>query len=47
VYTDVAVFDVTPEGFVVREMVDGLSFEELQRLARVTLGHLPLAQSAA
>jgi 3-oxoadipate CoA-transferase beta subunit len=47
VYTDVAVFDVTPDGFVVREMVDGLSFEELQRLARVPLGHLPLAQSAA
>jgi 3-oxoadipate CoA-transferase beta subunit len=47
VYTDVAVFDITPEGFVVREMIDGLSFEELQRLAKVPLGHLPLAQSAA
>lgn len=29
VYTDLAVFDVTPQGFVVREIVDGLSFEEL------------------
>jgi 3-oxoadipate CoA-transferase beta subunit len=46
VYTDLAVFDVTPEGFVVREMVDGLSFEELQRLAQVPLGR-PRTQSAA
>jgi 3-oxoadipate CoA-transferase, beta subunit len=46
VYTDLAVFDVTPEGFVVREMVDGLSFEELQRLAQVPLGR-PCAQNAA
>jgi 3-oxoadipate CoA-transferase, beta subunit len=47
VYTDVAVFDITPEGFVVREMVDGLSFEELQRLVGAPLGRLPLAQNAA
>ena len=36
-YTDHAVFDVTPEGFVVREIVEGLSFEELQQLAKVPL----------
>ncbi|TWF77166.1 3-oxoadipate CoA-transferase beta subunit [Pseudonocardia hierapolitana] len=30
VYTDLAVLDVTPEGFVVREMVPGLSRDELQ-----------------
>lgn len=30
VYTDLAVVDVTPAGFVVREVLDGLSREELQ-----------------
>ncbi len=30
VYTDLAVVDVTPDGFVVREILDGLSREELQ-----------------
>jgi 3-oxoadipate CoA-transferase beta subunit len=30
VYTDLAVIDVTPRGFVVIDMVPGLSFEELQ-----------------
>jgi 3-oxoadipate CoA-transferase beta subunit len=30
VYTDLAVVDVTAEGFVVREILDGLSREELQ-----------------
>jgi 3-oxoacid CoA-transferase B subunit len=30
VYTDLAVLDVTPEGFLVREMVAGLTPEELQ-----------------
>jgi 3-oxoadipate CoA-transferase beta subunit len=30
VYTDLAVLDVTPRGFVVRDMVDGLDFETLQ-----------------
>lgn len=29
VYTDLAVVDVTPDGFVVREMVDGIGREEL------------------
>lgn len=31
IYTDLAVLDVTDRGLVVREMVDGLSFDELQR----------------
>ncbi|HUL64704.1 MAG TPA: CoA transferase subunit B [Burkholderiaceae bacterium] len=31
IYTDLAVLDVTERGLVVREMVEGLSFEELQR----------------
>lgn len=30
VYTNLAVLDVTPRGFVVRDMIDGLSFEELR-----------------
>jgi 3-oxoadipate CoA-transferase beta subunit len=30
VYTDLAVIDVTPEGFVVRERIEDLPFEELQ-----------------
>jgi acyl CoA:acetate/3-ketoacid CoA transferase beta subunit len=29
IYTDLAVVDVTPAGFVVREMVDGLSADDL------------------
>ncbi len=37
VYTDLAVFDVTPDGFTVREIVDGLSFEELQQHVPVDL----------
>ncbi len=31
IYTDLAVIDVTDRGLVVREIVDGLSFDELQR----------------
>lgn len=30
IYTDLAVVDIAADGFVVREMVDGLSFDELQ-----------------
>jgi len=30
IYTDLAVIDVTPEGLLVRDMIDGLTFEELQ-----------------
>ena len=37
IYTDLAVVDVTPAGLRVVEMVDGLEFEELQRLTRVPL----------
>jgi 3-oxoadipate CoA-transferase beta subunit len=31
IYTNLAVIDVTPDGFVVRHMADGLSFDELQK----------------
>jgi 3-oxoadipate CoA-transferase beta subunit len=42
VYTDHGVFDVTPSGFVVREIIKGLSFDELQKLAQVPLTFEPL-----
>ena len=37
IYTELAVIDVTSEGLKVIEIVDGLAFEELQRLTRVPL----------
>ena len=37
IYTDLAVIDVTPQGLKVVEIVDGLSFEELQALSGVPL----------
>jgi 3-oxoadipate CoA-transferase beta subunit len=37
IYTDLAVIDVTPGGLAVREMVEGLAFEELVRLTGVPL----------
>ena len=37
IYTDLAVIDVVPEGLRVRELVEGLSFEELQRVTGTPL----------
>jgi 3-oxoadipate CoA-transferase beta subunit len=37
IYTDLAVIDVTPAGLVVREMVGGLDFDELQALTGAPL----------
>jgi 3-oxoadipate CoA-transferase, beta subunit len=37
IYTDLAVIDVVPEGLRVREMVEGLSFAELQRATAARL----------
>ena len=37
VYTDLAVIDVTGAGLVVREIVDGVSFEELQQVTAAPL----------
>jgi 3-oxoadipate CoA-transferase beta subunit len=42
IYTDLAVIDVTPAGLRVVEFVDGLPFDELQRVTGV-----PLAPPAA
>jgi 3-oxoadipate CoA-transferase beta subunit len=47
VYTDLAVFDLTPQGFVVREIVGDLSFDELQNLVKVPLAQRSRAQCAA
>jgi 3-oxoadipate CoA-transferase beta subunit len=43
VYTDLAVIDVKADGLHVVETVDGLSFEELQRLTGVPLRRLATA----
>jgi 3-oxoadipate CoA-transferase beta subunit len=37
IYTDLAVIDVTPAGLKVIEIIEGLKFEELERLTRVPL----------
>jgi 3-oxoadipate CoA-transferase beta subunit len=37
IYTDLAVIDVTADGLVVREMIDGLTFDELQTISGVPL----------
>jgi 3-oxoadipate CoA-transferase beta subunit len=37
IYTDLAVIDITDDGLVVREMVDGLRFAQLQELTVVPL----------
>ena len=37
IFTDLAVIDVTPQGLALVEMVDGLDFNELQRLTGVPL----------
>ncbi len=41
VYTDLAVVDVTPEGFVVREVLDGMSQAELQAKSGAKLAFAP------
>jgi 3-oxoadipate CoA-transferase beta subunit len=43
IYTDLAVLDVKPDGLHVVEAVEGLSFEELQRLTGVPLKKLASA----
>jgi len=37
IYTNLAVIDVTPEGLIVREIIEGLSFEELQQKTEAPL----------
>ena len=41
IYTDLAVVDVTEAGFVVREILDGLSRDELQARSGATLAFAP------
>jgi 3-oxoadipate CoA-transferase beta subunit len=47
IYSDLAVIDVTADGLVVREIVDGLTFEELQKLSGVPMLHRPLVADTA
>jgi 3-oxoadipate CoA-transferase beta subunit len=37
VYTNLAVLDVTPEGFAVRDTVEGLTLEALQKMTDAPL----------
>ncbi len=37
IFTDLAVIDVTPQGFAVREIIDGLSFDDLQDMTGAPL----------
>jgi 3-oxoadipate CoA-transferase beta subunit len=46
IYTDLAVIDVTPQGLVALEVVDGLSFDELVRLTGVPLRQGKVAVAA-
>lgn len=41
VYTDLGIIDVTPEGFTVRAMIDGLTMEELQARTEAPLKASP------
>ena len=46
IYTDLAVIDITANGPVVREIFNGISFDELQRITPVTLTYDAVAESA-
>lgn len=46
IYTDVAVFDVGPDGASVVEMVDGLTIDELRKLTGVPLAYAAETQPA-
>jgi 3-oxoadipate CoA-transferase beta subunit len=41
IVTDLAVIDITPDGFVVREIVEGIAHEELQARTGAPLGFAP------
>jgi len=46
IYTDLAVIDVAPDGLRVVEIVDGLRFDELQRMTGVALSPPPSSRTA-
>jgi 3-oxoadipate CoA-transferase beta subunit len=46
IYTDLAVIDVQPDGLHVVDVVEGLSFEELQRLSGVPLKRAAASKAA-
>jgi 3-oxoadipate CoA-transferase beta subunit len=37
IYTNLAVLDITPDGFTVREMVEGLTLDALQKVTNAPL----------
>ncbi len=37
IYTDLAVMDVTPQGLIVRDIAEGMSLQELEKLTGVAL----------
>jgi 3-oxoadipate CoA-transferase beta subunit len=41
IYTDLAVVDVTPDGFLVREILDGITRDELQARSGARLAFAP------
>ena len=45
IYTDLAVIDVTRDGLVVVDIVDGLPFADLERLTGVALARTPESKS--
>jgi 3-oxoadipate CoA-transferase beta subunit len=47
VYTDLATLDITPHGVVARDLVDGLAFDELERLTGIALLHDDASRRAA
>jgi len=46
IYTDLAVIDVKPDGLHVAEIVEGLSFEDLQQLSGVPLKRAAVSKAA-
>jgi len=46
IYTDLAVFNVGPQGACVMEMVDGMTLAELRKLTGVALSPAPHLQTA-
>lgn len=42
IYTDLAIIDVTADGLLVREIIDGLTFAELEAMTGAPLQYVPL-----
>ena len=42
IYTDLAIIDVTADGLMVREIINGLTFAELETMTGAPLQYVPL-----